>query len=68
MILVSLELLENHYVSNIRICNHCAGKIVTSLNEFVIEKGLIFCCTECAESYYSPENCEPYPIDIGGSD
>ena len=49
---------------NIAICNHCAGKIVLSLKEFVIVKGLKFCDEYCAESFYSPDNPEPYPIGL----
>jgi hypothetical protein len=46
------------------ICNHCAGTIVLSFHEYVIEKGLVFCCHECVKGYFSPDNPEPYPVGL----
>lgn len=51
-------------MGNVTVCNHCAGSIVISLNEHIERKGLKFCCEECADAYYSPDNPEPYPIGL----
>lgn len=49
---------------NLATCNHCVGKIVLSLNEHVVVKGLTFCSHECAEGFYSPDNPEPEPTGL----
>lgn len=49
---------------NLAICNHCAGRIVLSLDEHTQRKGLLFCCEECADGFFSPDNPEPNPIGL----
>jgi hypothetical protein len=51
-------------MNNLAHCNHCVGKIVLSLNEHIVEKGLKFCSPDCAEGYFSPDNPEPYPVGL----
>lgn len=51
-------------MGNLTCCNHCAGDIVLSLRTWVERKGLKFCCEECADGYFSPDNPEPYPIGL----
>lgn len=48
----------------VRHCNHCAGRIVLTLREYCVRDGLIFCCVDCADAYFHPDNPEPYPIDV----
>lgn len=50
--------------SNLTLCNNCAGKIVLSLKEHTVKRGLKFCCEECADAFFSPDNPEPYPIGL----
>lgn len=49
---------------NLTYCNHCAGTIVLSLGEHTERRGLVFCCEECADGFFSPDNSEPYPIGL----
>ncbi len=51
-------------MSNLTICNNCAGSIVLSLNEHTTVKGLNFCCQECADAFHDPNNPEPTPIGL----
>lgn len=44
-------------------CNHCAGTIVTSLGEYCVGQGLIFCSEDCKDGFFYPDNPEPYPLD-----
>lgn len=51
-------------MSNLTVCNNCAGSIVLSLQEHSTRKGLNFCCEECADHFFSPDNLEPYPVGL----
>lgn len=50
--------------SGLTICNNCAGMIVLSLGEHHEERGLVFCCEQCAETFFHPDNPEPFPIGL----
>ena len=49
---------------NLTVCNHCADKIVLSLNEHVMIEGLTFCSLSCAEAFFSEDNSEPFPCGL----
>lgn len=50
---------------NLTLCNNCAGKIVLSLCEHTMHKGLTFCSPECGETYHSSDNSDqPYPAGL----
>lgn len=51
-------------MKNLTYCNNCAGKIVISLKEYVEKNGLKFCCEECAETFFDPNNPDSYPIGL----
>ena len=50
--------------NNITLCDNCAGKIVLSLEEHTIRKGLCFCSEECADTYYTQETKDQYPSGL----
>jgi len=49
---------------NLTLCNNCAGKIVLSLAEHCVKRGLCFCCPECAEAFFHPDNPDPFPVGL----
>jgi len=51
--------------SGLTLCNNCAGKIVLSLNEHVVSKGLNFCCEQCAETFHSRLSDDPESFPCG---
>jgi hypothetical protein len=51
-------------VKNVTLCNNCAGSIVLSLKDHYIKDGLKFCCEECADHFFSPENSDKTPVGL----
>lgn len=53
---------------NLTICNNCAGVITLpvagALGNYLVVRGLNFCCRACADHYNSPDNTEPDPIGL----
>lgn len=49
---------------NLAHCNHCAGSIILSLDENTIRRRLVFCCEQCADDYFSPDNPELCPVGL----
>lgn len=41
---------------NVTVCNNCAGSIVLPMEEHYTRQGLVFCCRQCADTFFDPEN------------
>lgn len=51
-------------MSNVTLCNNCAGTIVLSLGEHVEAKGLVFCCEECSNAFNEQDAKDQYPSGL----